>query len=103
MGKKLKDKSKWTKKVDSDSTTTEELNESTETEIKVEKKSKKETPKEPVSNLPLVPLEIFCRLSGKKLDQMAGFRRFALTQKMKPMTIPQWRKALVAFENRPMR
>lgn len=56
-------------------------------------------PKEP--DLPLVPLVVFCNVSGKKPDQIAGFRRYALNKKFDPMTIPQWREKLVEFERKP--
>ena len=66
-------------------------------EIKVESTEK------PVTNLPLIPLTVFCTLSGKKPDQIAGFRRYAINQNLKPMTVPQWREELVKFANRPVR
>jgi len=65
-----------------------------------------ETVVEPVNEqqpaLPLIPLEVFCKLSGKKPDQIAGFRRYALSNQLKPKTIPEWREELIAFQNKPM-
>lgn len=103
--RKDKNKGKGTTKVDEIPTTPENSGEeSTEiVETSTETEEKEEVEEKPISNLPSVPLKVFCQLSGKKPDQIAGFRRFALNQKLKAMTVPQWREQLVAFENRPMR
>lgn len=71
---------------------------STEKEELVNKSTEKE-----VFNLPTIALNVFCQLSGKKPDQIAGFRRYALNQKFHAMTVPQWREKLSEFENRPVR
>ena len=52
---------------------------------------------------PSVPLKVFCSLSGLKPDQIAGFQRYAITNKLGPMTITQWRETLVGFQNKPTR
>jgi len=52
---------------------------------------------------PMVPLKVFCKLSGKKPDQMAGFNRYALNNKMGPMTVPKWQEELKKFQSKPMR
>jgi hypothetical protein len=57
---------------------------------------------EPTEVLPLCTLEVFCQLSGKRADQIAGFRRYALNQQLKPRTIPEWKQELTAFQNKPM-
>lgn len=61
------------------------------------------TKKNMESDLPLVNLAVFCNLSGKKFDQIAGFRNYAKRKKLGPMTIPQWRKSMEEFHNKPMR
>lgn len=66
-------------------------------ENKIEEKA------EPEPRGAVVPLAVFIQLSGRKLDQVAGFKRFALNQKLEPRTIPEWREKLVEFDNRPMR
>lgn len=72
----------------------EESTEKEEIEIKSTEK--------PVFNLPTITLNVFCQLSGKKPDQIAGFRRYALNQKFQSLTVPQWREKLLEFENRPV-
>lgn len=52
---------------------------------------------------PKLQLRIFCTLSGIKPDQMAGFARHAKHQKLGPLTIEEWKKSLVEFQNKPMR
>lgn len=72
-----------------------------------EEASPKESPEKPKeeerTGLPTVPLKVFCTLSGKKPDQMAGFKNYAKRSGLKPMTIPQWKEAFVEFQNKPMR
>lgn len=51
----------------------------------------------------VISLAVFIQLAGKKPDQVAGFKRWALNQGLKPMTVRQWRGKMVEFDNRPMR
>ena len=62
-----------------------------------------ETPEIIVEDLPTVSLQVFCQLSGRKADQIAGFRRYAQSQRLSVLTVPEWRNKLVEFDNRPMR
>ena len=55
------------------------------------------------SDLPLINLTVYCNLSGLKFDQIAGFRRYAINQKLGPMTVPQWREEYNGFLAKPMR
>ena len=55
------------------------------------------------TDYPRLSLKVFCHLSGKKPDQIAGFRRYAITQKLDLLTVPQWREKLVEFQNKPTR
>jgi hypothetical protein len=53
--------------------------------------------------LPVIPLKVFCSISGKKPDQIAGFVVYAKMKELKPMTIPEWQEELTAFQNKPTR
>jgi hypothetical protein len=53
--------------------------------------------------LPVVQLKVFCSISGKKPDQIAGFVVYAKMKELKPMTIPEWQEELTAFQNKPTR
>lgn len=57
---------------------------------------------EPVSVLPFVPLDVFCRLSGYKFDQTKGFARWAKSQGLVILTMPEWREQWQKFQNRPV-
>jgi len=57
----------------------------------------------PPRQLSAVPLNVFLTMCGAKRDQMAGFRRFAINEKMSPRTVPEWRAAHAAFMKRPTR
>lgn len=70
-------------------------------DVKVEPKIKPEV--KLYTGPPRQPLKIFCHLSGKKPDQMAGFRRYASNQKLGPMTMKEWQKSFVEFQNKPMK
>lgn len=54
------------------------------------------------SSRPGVKLEVFLRASGKRPDQMAGFRRWAINQGLKPMGIKDWRKEYARFLSLPV-
>lgn len=80
-----------------------ETEENTDEELKPEPKVEKEPDPTVEFDLPLINLNVFCQLSGLKFDQTAGFRRYATTKKLAPMTVPQWRKKLEDFQNKPTR
>ena len=105
MAKKNKDKK--TVKIETVETpVTEKPIEDVKNTDSTEKAKVVEPEKEPVKkepDHPACPLEVFCKLSGKKPDQIAGFRRYAISAKLKPMTILKWREKLVEFQNKPMR
>ena len=100
MSKKNKDKEGKKTEIEKPPVTEKSVKDDEKPDI-VEK-AKEETPKkEPDHHA--CPLEVFCKLSGKKPDQIAGFRRYAISAKLKPMTILKWREKLVEFQNKPMR
>lgn len=99
MTQKKKDKAK--KKDDTPEVLEKPILEENETQDpKPEESAKK---KDDTPDHPSIPLGVFCSLSGVKPDQLAGFRMYATTQKLKPMTVPQWRAKLVEFQNKPTR
>lgn len=51
---------------------------------------------------PKVALRIFIASGGIRWDQMAGFKSYALRNKMGPLSIPEWREAFNAFTKRPV-
>lgn len=53
--------------------------------------------------LPVIRLDVFLAMCGSKWDQMAGFKRYAIREKLAPRTVPGWRTAHAAFMNRPTR
>lgn len=53
------------------------------------------------TNEPVVTLKIFSTVSGVKWDQLAGFKRYAESQKLGPLTINNWKKELDKFKQRP--
>ncbi len=59
-------------------------------------------PASPAKVLPLVPLEVFATVGDSRWDQLAGFVRHVQMKKLGPLTIPQWREALTAFQNKPV-
>lgn len=52
--------------------------------------------------LPYVPLDVFCCTSGRKFDQTKSFARWAKSQGLVAMTIPEWREQWQKFQNRPV-
>lgn len=54
-----------------------------------------------VPNLPKIRIQIFEKIAGPKWDQLAGFKQHAKTNKLGPMTVPEWRTALQAFRGKP--
>ena len=56
----------------------------------------------PAPDLPFVPLDVFCRLSGHKFDQTKGFARWAKGQGLASLTMPEWREQWQKFQNRPV-
>jgi hypothetical protein len=93
MPKKNKDKEVKNKNIEKVESKPED-----EKQLNVEKAIPKQKP-----DLPKVPLNIYCNLSGKKFDQIAGFRSYAKSEKMGPMTIPQWKEKFIEFQKTPMR
>lgn len=59
-------------------------------------------PKAPKANRVGVRLEVFLRISGVRLDQMAGFRRYAINHGMKQMEIKDWHKEYQKFLSLPV-
>lgn len=51
---------------------------------------------------PLVGLDVFATVGGHKWDQLAGFARYAQSQKLGPCTMHQWREELRKFNDRPI-
>lgn len=69
---------------------------------------KKEKPEPPKAAKPEgskasggVRLEVFLRLAGRKLDQLAGFESHARLRKLKPMPMASWTKELSDFDRKP--
>lgn len=58
---------------------------------------------QPAKQLPLVKLKVFVASSGLRKDQIAGFEAFARINKMGPMSMPDWRKAMDEFFSRPVK
>lgn len=65
---------------------------------------KKKKPPKPEFNKddgrPKVALRIFIASGGIRWDQMAGFKSYALRNKMGPLSIPEWREAFNEFMKR---
>lgn len=53
------------------------------------------------ADLPLIPLDSFLVISGKKYDQLAGFKAYAKLNNLGPLTVPAWQDAFNAFLNKP--
>ena len=103
---RIKNKDKVPIKETAPVTNTEDANippENTKDEEKLPEQIEVAPKEDPQITKSKYPLAIFCQLSGKKPDQMAGFRRYALTNKIGPLTIPEWKKQLEAFQKKPMR
>ena len=65
-------------------------------------KKEKAAPKRPRTVIPMgIRLEVFLRLAGRKQDQLAGFTAYARSQKLRPMPVAEWRKALHEFDRQP--
>lgn len=65
----------------------------------------KETPKKesPADDgRPKVALRVFLASGGIRWDQMAGFKSYAMRNKMGPLSIPEWRAAFNEFMKRPV-
>lgn len=48
-----------------------------------------------------INFEVWARLSGKRFDQLAGFRNWVKRQKIGPLTVLGWREAFQKFQNTP--
>ena len=48
-----------------------------------------------------VSFEVWARLSGKRFDQLAGFRNFVKRGKIGPLTVLGWREAFQKFLSTP--
>jgi len=48
-----------------------------------------------------VSFEVWARLSGKRFDQLAGFRNYVKRGKLGPLTVLGWREAFQKFMNTP--
>lgn len=58
-------------------------------------------PEPEVPTLPRIRLKVFERVCGLKWDQFAGFKRYAESRKLGPLTVPEWREALALFQKKP--
>ena len=62
-----------------------------------------EKTEEPVDDgKPRVALRVFIASGGKRWDQMAGFKSYAIRLKLGPLSISEWREAFNDFMNRPV-
>lgn len=62
-------------------------------------------PPKPISAKPQrsgVSLEVYLRVSGKRLHQMAGFRRWAINNGLKKLEIKDWRAEYQKFLRQPV-
>lgn len=50
---------------------------------------------------PVVSLKVFLNIFGKKWDQMAGFKHYAMKNGLEPLTVEEWREAFQNFLDRP--
>lgn len=73
------------------------------------KEVKKEKPPERVPVIPeikkveaVIHYRVFEKISGRKWDQMAGFKSYVKRNKLGPMTVKKWHEALQAFLNKPV-
>lgn len=71
-------------------------------EAKVEPMVEPKKPKAPKLNRVGVKLDVFLRICGKKPDQTAGFRRWALDNGLKQMDVKDWRAEFDKFLRRPV-
>lgn len=69
-----------------------------------ESAEEKEEPIQPQEEeKPLVSLQVFLNVCGLKWDQTAGFKHYATKQKMRKMTIPNWREEFHKFMGKPIK
>jgi len=50
----------------------------------------------------IIPYRVFEKISGRKWDQMAGFKSYVKRETLGPMTVVKWHEALQAFMNKPV-
>lgn len=60
------------------------------------------TPEAP-RQLSSVPLRVFGQISGLKPDQFVPFAKYAQREQMLPCPVPEWKKRLKDFQNKPTR
>ena len=82
---------------------TEKAIETTTTEEKKKEQTAYSEEPRKFTNEPVVTLKIFSTVCGIKWDQLAGFKNYALREKLGPLSITDWKKELAAFRNRPTR
>jgi hypothetical protein len=59
-------------------------------------------PVKPKANRTGITLDIFVRISGKKWDQMAGFRQYAINHGLKRMDTKDWHREYQKFLSLPV-
>jgi hypothetical protein len=74
-----------------------------ETEIIAEKATPVIEAQELVHPADLITLRVYATLSGRKLDQMAGFINYANRNKLGPMTVQSWNSIYTAFQGTPVK
>lgn len=52
--------------------------------------------------LPSIPLKVFVKVSGMTADQIAGFRRWAISLKISSRTMPEWKELHEKFLKLPV-
>lgn len=50
----------------------------------------------------IIPYRVFEKISGRKWDQMAGFKNYVKRETLGPRTVKKWHEALQAFLNMPV-
>ena len=53
-----------------------------------------------IQTLPKVGFDVFCRVSGIKKDQCAGFRYFITSKNITRLTIPEWQIEYSLYRNK---
>jgi len=85
----------------------EEVFEEIEEEFEVEEEQAKQEEAAPVeeeklAEKPFVSLQVFLQLCGLKWDRTAGFKHYAIKQKLGPMPVLDWHDELQNFMKKPV-
>ena len=60
-------------------------------------------PNDSTSSASPISLDVFVKVSGLRVDQLAGFRRWASSRKVGKQTMAEWRELHERFLRRPVK